>query len=398
MPNPDSQTSMTSPNPIPARPTGEPSAPRISEATILEVYVAAGGLCSFYGCNESVMKERLTNRPARLGNIAHIVGEKPDGPRGDDPLPLARRSEPDNLMLMCAYHHAFIDKPKHVPDYPVERLRHFKLIHEARIALVTGMPATAKTHAVRFFGQVRGNLVTVSDKEIFDAVFAHEKRYTDGDVFDIDLGGIPDAPTDAYWAAGRSKIDAVLDKRILPSIESGDVERLSVFALARIPLLCYLGRHLGDKVPTELYQKHRTGEEQWAWPPSGREVQFELIAHGDDPSAGIALFAAISGGDIDRVRRASKASLVYEIRPVGEAPSRTLLDSPATLQNFRKTYHEFLSTLEAKHPAAKSIDYFLAVPSPIAVICGRDLQKGIRPEIVLHELVDDEYQVAFTLK
>jgi SMODS-associated and fused to various effectors sensor domain len=382
----------------PARRRRAQAAPPITEATILDVYVAAGGRCSFYGCNVSVMREPLTNKQARLGNIAHIVGEKPDGPRGDDSLPMAKRSESFNLMLMCTKHHTFIDKRKNVPSYPVARLLQFKRIHEARIALVTGMPATAKTHAVRFFGQVRGNLVTVSDAEVFEAVFAHEKRYTDGDVFDIDLGSIPDAPTEAYWTSGKSKIDAVLGQRILPLIEKGDVERLSVFALARIPLICYLGRQLGDKVPTELYQKHRTGEEQWAWPTSGREVQFELIPHGDETSTSIALFAPISGGDIARVRRATKASLIYEIRPVGEIPSRTLLDAPATLQNFRRAYHEFMSTVEAKHPTATRIDYFLAVPAPIAIICGRDLQKGISPVIVLHELVDDEYHVAFALK
>ncbi len=249
---PELQSLMSSPNPIPEKPSREPAAPRITEATILDVYVAAGGRCSFYGCNENVMKERLTNRRGKLGNIAHIVGEKLNGPRGDDPLPLDKRSEPSNLMLMCTEHHDFIDKPVNVPDYPVARLLHFKRIHEARIAHVTGMAATANTHAVRFFGQVRGSLVAVSDVEVFAAVFAHEKRYTSGEVFDIELGGIPDAPTDAYWESGRSKIDAVLDKRILPSIESGDVERLSIFALARIPLLCYLGRQLGDKVPTEL--------------------------------------------------------------------------------------------------------------------------------------------------
>lgn len=64
------------------------SAPQITDATILEVYVAAAGRCAFYGCNKTVMRELLTNRTARLGNIAHIVADKADGPRGDDPLPM----------------------------------------------------------------------------------------------------------------------------------------------------------------------------------------------------------------------------------------------------------------------------------------------------------------------
>jgi hypothetical protein len=372
-------------------------APPISEATILEVYVAAAGRCSFYGHNETVMREPLTNKKARLGNIAHIVADKKDGPRGNDPLQMAKRSEADNLMLMCTLHHNFIDKRENVPDYPVSRLRHFKQMHEARMRRITVLPDTAKTHAIRFFGQIRGNLVTVSDTEVFDAIFAHEKRYTAGDVFDIDLGNLPDTADDAYWTTGRRKIDAALQQRILPLIENGTVERLSILAPARIPLLAYFGHQLGDKVPTELYQKHRTDGEGWAWPASGHEVTFEIVPHGDVSSAEVALLVSVSGGDIGKARRATKAGLIYEIRPVGETPSRTLLDSPATLRNFRNTYQSFLSLFEAQHASVKVIDCFLAVPAPIAILCGRDLQNDVPPTLALYELVEGEYHRAFTL-
>jgi len=310
---------------------------------------------------------------------------------------MAMRSAADNLTLMCTPHHNFIDKRENIADYPVSRLRHFKQIHEARIRRVTEMPDTAKTHALRLFGQVRGNLVTVSDMEIFDAIFANEKRYTAGDVFDIDLGTVPDTADDAYWTTGRKKIDAALQQRILPLIEDGTVERLSVLALARIPLLAYLGRQLGDKVPTELYQKHRTDGEGWAWPAAGHEVKFEIVTHGDPSSAEAALLVSVSGGDVAKVRRATKAGLIYEIRPVGETPSRTLLDSLATLRNFRSAYQAFLSMFEAEHASIAVIDCFLAVPAPIAVICGRDIQKDIPPALVLYDLGESEYRKAFTL-
>lgn len=106
---------------------------------------------------------------------------------------------------------------------------------------------------------------------------------------------------------------------------------------------------------------------------------------------------SVSGGDIAKVRRATQAGLVYEIRPVGETPSRTLLDSPAPLRNFRNTYQDFLSMIEARHPSVASIDCVLAVPAPIAVICGRDLQKDIAPQLVLFDIEDRQYRKAFTL-
>jgi hypothetical protein len=295
-------------------------------------------------------------------------------------------------------HHAFIDKKENVPAYPVTRLRHFKKIHEARMRYMTSLPSTAKTHAVRFIGQVRAHLTTVSDTEIFETIFATENRYTDADVFDIDLEAFLDTADDAYWNTCKVKIDAMVRQRILPLIENGSIERLSILAIARIPLLAYFGRQLGDKVPTELYQKHRTNGEGWTWPAAGHEVRFEIVPHGDVASSDVALLASVSGGDLAKVRRATKAGLIYEIRPVGESPSRTLLDSPATLQNFRKTYHDFMSMIEAKHSSVSRIDYFLAVPAPIAIVCGRDLQSDVFPTVVLHDLVDDEYRVAFTLR
>ena len=43
------------------------------------------------------------------------------------------------------------------------------------------------------------------------------------------------------------------------------IRHISLFAAARIPLLVYLGSKLDDKIPIDLYQKHRGGNEDWHW-------------------------------------------------------------------------------------------------------------------------------------
>jgi hypothetical protein len=53
--------------------------------------------------------------------------------------------------------------------------------------------------------------------------------------------------------------------------------------------------------------------------------------------------------------------------------------------------------IEARHPSVASIDCFLAAPAPIAVICGRDLQKDVPLVLALFDIVDNEYRNAFTL-
>lgn len=45
----------------------------------------------------------------------------------------------------------------------------------------------------------------------------------------------------------------------------GEIEHLSVFAIARLPLAIYLGAQLDDAVATDSYQRHRATD-SWIWP------------------------------------------------------------------------------------------------------------------------------------
>lgn len=375
----------------------EEVAPSPTEATILKLYVAAGGRCSFPGCGVYVMEEPLTTKPARLGNVAHIVGEKKKGPRGEYPLPMQNRGDLENLILMCTPHHTFIDKREQWDEYSVPRLREFKRIHEGLVKVATATGLTEKVYAVRLVGQIRGHLVGVSDVEIRQAVFEHEQRHVEA-IIDIDLGPLLDGADASYLAIGKKKIDAELQRRILPQIEDGTIKRLSIFALTRIPFICHFGYELGDKVPTVLYQKHRDGGEGWSWPVGGDVVEFEVKEHGPLDAKQPALLACVSGGDVDKVRRATRADRIIEIRPKGVEPSRTLLRSAATLANFRVAYHSALSKIESSFPHIKTIDYFLAVPAPIALLCGRDVLRDVVPRVVVHDLVGGEYVPATVLE
>jgi hypothetical protein len=194
------------------------------------------------------------------------------------------------------------------------------------------------------------------------------------------------------------KIDHVLNTVVQPQIERGEIKRVTIFALARIPLLSYLGYRLGDKVPVSVYQKHRGLEEGWSWPDHGAEVKFKLLKHGNKDAKKVALFVSCSGGEIANVRNTTGSeTAIYEISPVSTPRSRMLLTSPKTIENFRKKYHDFLSRLEVEHRNVSVVDYFLAVPTPLAVICGRDVLRGVTPKIVIHDWINDEYKPAITL-
>jgi hypothetical protein len=91
----------------------------------------SGNVCAFPDCRLLLTAEGPPGDPVVvLGQMAHIVAESPDGPRGESPLTLQQRNSYENLILLCSPHHQFIDAEANVPKYTVERLHAMKEAHE----------------------------------------------------------------------------------------------------------------------------------------------------------------------------------------------------------------------------------------------------------------------------
>ena len=89
----------------------------------------SGNMCAFPDCKRIlVADETSTDDPSIIGEEAHIVARKSDGPRGKHPLTHDRRDLYDNLILMCGIHHKIIDDQD--LEYTVEKLKDFKIQHE----------------------------------------------------------------------------------------------------------------------------------------------------------------------------------------------------------------------------------------------------------------------------
>lgn len=69
-----------------------------------------------------------TDDSALIGEMCHIVAEKPDGPRGDKSFPSEKIDKYDNLILLCPNHHTEIDKRQ--VFFSIEKLRDIKARHE----------------------------------------------------------------------------------------------------------------------------------------------------------------------------------------------------------------------------------------------------------------------------
>ena len=105
----------------------------IKEKTKLILISKAGNLCSFVGCEQTLTSDpSCVEGPVLLGEVAHIVAQQVDGPRGKFALPHAKIDEYENLMYLCPTHHEQIDKQGET--FTVEKLLHMKEEHERWVA------------------------------------------------------------------------------------------------------------------------------------------------------------------------------------------------------------------------------------------------------------------------
>jgi hypothetical protein len=102
------------------------------------LFAKSGNRCAFEGCHRILTAGASPPEgPVVLGEAAHIVAERPDGPRGNYPFPLDKRNQYNNLILLCNQHHQLVDSQQQT--YTVEKLRAMKEAHEKWVEQTLGL-------------------------------------------------------------------------------------------------------------------------------------------------------------------------------------------------------------------------------------------------------------------
>lgn len=347
----------------------------IPELTRLLLCVRAGGRCEFDGHNEYLFEHPITLHQGNFGEMAHIVAFKEAGPRGAGNRPVDI-NDVDNLMLLCPGCHKLIDD--HPTEYPRERLEGYKREHEERILHLTALGADRKTCVVVLKAPIAGQTVAVPFDHIVEATFP---RYPKTRLpLTIDLTGLAEGPgmVEAACATITKRIDPLFD----PEGEASQVGHVSIFALGPMSLLICLGRHLTSKVPVDVYQRHRDTE-RWVWKSDGPVFTFRhgLLKEGDPKR--VAVVVSISGSIklADLPAGVRNGATVYELTVDGVTPSPTILRRRADIEAFRVAYQELLGTIGQRHGRLETVDFFPAVPAPVAVLCGRELLPKVHPQL-----------------
>ncbi|MFS8102097.1 SAVED domain-containing protein [Lentzea alba] len=377
----------------------------IPERIARRVWVAAGGRCTI--CNSYLLDEEYTGQAVMVGQLAHIVGwsTAPGSPRGGDPLHADQRNLADNLMLLCHDQHKVIDDKSLWDTYDPTTLRAMKRTHEQRIRKVTALKEERKTTVLRVVGNLHGRPVELDDTRVIAALLERD-RFPDwtlrgADEFEVDLRAVPgeDPGSPHYWTAAKAHLEDRLE-HLRTQVRKGQVTHLSVFALARIPVLILLGTMLDETLPTQLYPKRRDGSEGWGWSPDAPEVEFRFdrVRIGTDRTK-VAVILSVSGTvDPERLGEAvGDSCTLYELKPDGITPAPTLISNESTLDLFSQTWRELLATIEVEHPGARDIAVFPAVPAAAAVSMGRHLMRVAHPPLRIFDRMQDFDTYQFTI-
>ena len=367
--------------------------------TQIELWAKAAGRCEFRGCNKLLYLDELTKTKDNLSLISHIIAAEPGGPRGDDIESPRLVKDISNLMLTCKDHGKIIDSKEHVSDYPVELLRGYKQEHEKRIKILTDIQAEAKSHILIFQAPINGKIfnidITQAHKAILPKYPARENPFL------IDFSDLSDKETeDGYWnwltRNTKRKFDAIFNHEA----KRRDINHISLFALAPIPLLVYLGYLIGDITTVDLYQRHRRSKD-WNWEENSEDSgkEFYRIIEPDIHKEHYQTAILISvSGMVDRERATDvvgKECNIYEI--VAITPGLDFLSSRLKLKEFCREYRQLLCGIRSHNGHIKELHLFCAAPSPIAIECGRSVLSKSDPPIKIYDLIKDTNGFVYAL-
>jgi hypothetical protein len=202
----------------------------------------------------------------------------------------------------------------------------------------------------------------------------------------IDLTKIDDTHgrfTELAAAEIRKRVDRLYE----PGMEVDQVRHISLFALAPMPLLMFLGHCLSNKIPVELHQRHRDTKD-WLWKTDGLPVEYEerLLRQGTDPSR-VALVLSLSG-TIDSARLPTSIDAtftIFELTLADQTPNPDFLRRRDDLIAFATTYRRVFAHIEKACPTVTEVHLFPAVPAPVAIACGHELLKKAQPTLIVYD-------------
>ena len=336
-----------------------------------ELWARAAGRCQFDGCNRPVFKSPVTQEQVNISEKAHIYSFSEIGPRGWGPFVTNKKqlNEVANLMLVCHDCHKTIDQDDEGVRYSAELLIKWKDEHEKRIAIVTGVNPTKKSHVILYGANIGDQTSKLQPEAANDALFpdwypAEERPIQ----LSMSWEGKDSDP--AYWKTEADNLKIAFNRQIRSLVDGTECPHLSLFALAPIPLMTLFGSLLTDKVPEQTYQLHREPFQTWNWLSGPANFTFRVnrpVSSLHPPALVISLSDHIAPSRITAVL--GEAVSIWELTI--ERPHNDFLRSKEQLSQFRKTVRQLIVDIGKAHGKHTPLAIFPAMSVACAVDLGR---------------------------
>jgi hypothetical protein len=346
----------------------------------------AAARCEFYGCNRPLWKSSVTQESVNVAQRAHIYAFSEGGPRGHDGVDAEAVNSIENLMLVCHECHRKIDNEPDGGRYPADLLRSWKAAHEARVEVVTGIAPSKRSHVLLYGANIGAHSSPLNMLDAAHALFP--ERYP-AEATPIRIGMQNSSwvdRDDEYWSIEQGNLRRQFDALVKRRLASGEIEHLSVFALAPQPLLMLLGALLIDILPTEVYARRREPP-TWQWSSAAHPPLDISVEPPSERGPLVALVLSISATiDHERIRRALGENVAIWTVSVA-TPQNDILQTREQLQEFRQRMRGLLDRIKSSHGQVQPIHVFPALPAAAAVELGRiRMPKADAPWIIYDQV------------
>jgi hypothetical protein len=362
----------------------------IPENIKLKLWVKSAGRCEFKGCNKPIWHNELTLSEGNFAENAHIIASSKDGPRGNEQSE-ELQVEFSNLMLLCQKCHKEIDD--NPEKYSIELLRKWKAEHEDRIEIQTSYPEDIHKSTVLTCSINIGDRITpINFEAIRNAMFPKYPKDNRG--INISENNFDRNANPIEWQSfAENKIKRKIIRELDDSIDDTKVKHLSIYGIAPMPLLFYLGKCIGDAIPCDIYQSHRNivdTSKTWNWHDSSNiNNTFDIEKSENTASKKVYLKISIS----DYIHHDKYAGLinddsaVYQIQV--KEPTPHFMKNKKQLEAFSYEYRKLLNYIQLTHGVDCEIFILPAVPVSIAIEAGRAILPTKDPKIYVCEYYSD---------
>lgn len=360
---------------------------KLGQNAKIHLWSRAGGACAF--CGEDLLEDIRTHRRVRWGELAHIIGARPDAARGDVALSRVHETDPDNILLLCPSCHTKVDRD--ADAYTVDMLQQRKLWHEERVRAAASKPASAQALPIVLTNVIAGTPNSINDDVIAEALL--QEGLVRGRDSTMRIGPIDPATyggrVETYWEQNVRELRHELADRLEGrAANQGPLDKVAFFGRADMPSLMAAGMILGNRCQLHIFQPRRS-DGRWLWPdPDAAPPRF----HWNDPAKlqGSGPLALVLSLSVRVPHEDVRAAFPSDVSPrivefTVEEPDFELVKGPRTGVAFHEEVRRCVGVLEQHLGSEKILHVFPAMPASLATHFGCSMTLNYIPKLQIYD-------------